>query len=252
MPLTNLRSKWVDGDLTFRHRSPTAQGKILLLDGVKLAFGSNADVAIYFDGDEEELVMTGAEVIFDWTAGFRFEDNIVLSFGDDDDVTLVWDGGKFVILPDANDTLISAGNGTKSFDVKLYGSASGNFLSWDASDNALTAGGSATIRTLPAIADPGNAGAIPVTKAGYVPLVSAGAETRTLAAPSYIGQEMLIYGKTLAGAVVVTVATTVNQDGDNTITFSTAGDSVRLIAVEVGSNKRWRCAVADGAVLSTV
>ena len=36
----------------------------------------------------------------------------------------------------------------------------------------------------PAITDPGDAGAIPVTGSGQVALVSAGAETRTLAAPA--------------------------------------------------------------------
>jgi hypothetical protein len=57
------------------------------------------------------------------------------------------------------------------------------------------------------IADPGNAGAIPVTNGGHVAIVTAGAETRTLAAPSAAGQELLVYMKTDGGDCVITVAT---------------------------------------------
>ena len=102
------------------------------------------------------------------------------------------------------------------------------------------------------VADPGNAGAIPVTTSAYCPLVTAGAETRTLAAPSFIGQELLLYLKTDGGDCVVTCATTINEAGNNTITFDNTGEALRLIAVEEGVNLRWRCAVADGAGLTTV
>jgi predicted RecA/RadA family phage recombinase len=103
-----------------------------------------------------------------------------------------------------------------------------------------------------AIADPGDAGAISVTLGGYCPLVTAGAETRTLAAPSFIGQELLLYLKTDGGNCVVTCATTINETGNNTITFANTGEAVRLTAVEEGANLRWRLATADGATLSTV
>lgn len=102
------------------------------------------------------------------------------------------------------------------------------------------------------IADPGNAGAIPVTSSGYVPLVTAGAETRTLAAPTFIGQQLLLYMKTDGGDCVVTCATTINETGNNTITFDNTGEALRLTAVEEGANLRWRLAQADGAGLSTV
>jgi len=102
------------------------------------------------------------------------------------------------------------------------------------------------------IADPGNAEAIPVVKSGWVPLVTAGAETRTLAAPSLVGQELTLYCKTFVGNCVVTCATTVNEAGNNTITFSATGQACCLYAVEEGSNLRWRLASVDGATLSTV
>jgi len=104
-----------------------------------------------------------------------------------------------------------------------------------------------------AIADPGDGEAIVVTTGGYVPLVSAGAgETRTLAAPAFIGQQMVIYMKTDGGGdVVITVATTVNETGNNTITFANPGEACHLIAVEEDATLRWRFAHVDGAALST-
>lgn len=105
----------------------------------------------------------------------------------------------------------------------------------------------------PTLADPGNAGAIPVASgSAVIPLVTAGAETRTLAAPTSIGQELTLYCKTFVGNCVVTCATTINEAGNNTITFTATGQAVRLFAVEEGSTLRWRGAAADGAALSTV
>jgi len=102
------------------------------------------------------------------------------------------------------------------------------------------------------IADPGNAGAIPVTASGHVDIVTAAAETRTIAAPSFVGQELLLSMKTDGGDCVITVATTINQAGNNTITLNDAGDCVVLLAKQNGANKRWSVAFNDGAALSTV
>lgn len=102
------------------------------------------------------------------------------------------------------------------------------------------------------LSDPGNGGAIPALISGYVPIVTTGAQTRTLAAPNRVGLELTLYMKTDSGDCVVTCATTVNETGNNTITFSATGQAVRLISVEEGSNLRWRCVFADGAALSTV
>lgn len=102
------------------------------------------------------------------------------------------------------------------------------------------------------IADPGNAGAIPVTASGHCEVVTAGAETRTLAAPTFNGQELLLSMKTDGGDCVITCATTVNQTGNNTITLNDAGDAVRLVAKQNGANLRWSVVSNDGATLSTV
>jgi predicted RecA/RadA family phage recombinase len=102
------------------------------------------------------------------------------------------------------------------------------------------------------LVDPGAAGAIPVTDSGHCDLVTAAAETRTLAAPTYLGQALLISLKTDGGNCVITCATTVNQTGNNTITLDDAGDAVLLVAKASGANKRWSVVSNDGCTLSTV
>lgn len=102
------------------------------------------------------------------------------------------------------------------------------------------------------IADPGASGAIPVTASGRVAIVSAGAETRTLAAPTIIGQRLLIYMKTDGGDAVITSANAINATGNNTITMNDAGDAIELVAIENGSNKRWVVVFNSGCTLSTV
>ncbi len=104
------------------------------------------------------------------------------------------------------------------------------------------------------IADPGDGNAIPVIYSGQCPLVTAsGNETRTLGAPTFIGQELTIYLKTNGGTdCTITCSTTIAEVGTNTILFDATGEALFLRAVEEGSNLRWRCAVADGATLSTV
>lgn len=177
-------------------------------------------------------------------------DNVSTYYGDGKDVSFTWDGTDFDVLAAADDTVIKFGDGTESFDVWVYGSAAANYLLWDASANTLSLQGGAYLEPT-AITDPGDEGAIPVTVGGYVPLVTGGAETRTLAAPSYPGQELLLYLKTDQGNCVITCATGVNQTGNTRITFDTAGDIVLLKAIEVGANNRWRVVVNDGATIDT-
>ena len=103
-----------------------------------------------------------------------------------------------------------------------------------------------------AIADPGDGAAIAVTRSGTCPLVSAGAETRTLAIPTFAGQEISLGFKTDGGDCVVTVASGVNVTGNNTLTFDNAGEHILLAAVEVGAALAWRVVANDGVGLSTV
>jgi len=187
-------------------------------------------------------------------------DSVSLRFGtgsDADDATvgdvaMAWDGTDFDITAAADDSVFKFGNGTNSFDIWLYGNTASDYILWDASANVLQPVGGGIIKPYLAITDPGDAGAIPITVAGYCPLVTAGAETRTMAAPTYIGQRILLYMKTDGGNCVVTCATTVNETGNNTITFANTGEAFEAVAVEEGSNLRWRATLTDGATLSTV
>ena len=135
--------------------------------------------------------------------------------------------------------------GTTNFDAVAAATFTGNLVG--------NAAGVLTGGVTPAtITDPGNAGAIPVTASGRVAIVSAGAETRTLAVPTIIGQRLLIYMKTDGGDCVITVAAAINATGNNTITLNDAGDAIELVCIENGSNKRWVVAFNSGATLSTV
>jgi hypothetical protein len=105
-----------------------------------------------------------------------------------------------------------------------------------------------------AIADPGNAGAISVEKSGYCNIVTAGGETRTLAAPSFLGQRIALMMLTAGGNGVVTCATTVNQAGNTTMTFGAVADFIVLEAFFIytaasTASLRWRVAINDGVAL---
>lgn len=102
------------------------------------------------------------------------------------------------------------------------------------------------------VADPGNAGAIPVTRSGSVAIVTAGAETRTLAIPAAVGQTLSVYMQTDGGDCVITVASAINQAGNNTVTLNDVGDCVTLRGIYTGAAMAWRVLANDGASLSTV
>jgi hypothetical protein len=103
-----------------------------------------------------------------------------------------------------------------------------------------------------AITDPGDAGAIPVTKSGVCAMTSAGAETRTLADPLVIGQQIALICDVYVGNIVVTAAGPVNQTGNNTLTFGAAADACYLIAMQLAGALEWRIMGNDGVALSTV
>lgn len=103
-----------------------------------------------------------------------------------------------------------------------------------------------------AIDDPGDGEAIPVTVSGYIDIVTAGAETRSLPAPTFKGQQLLASFKTDGGDCVVTVANAINTTGNNTVTLNDAGDWLLLQAYTSGSTLKWGLVTNSGATLSTV
>lgn len=167
-----------------------------------------------------------------------------------DGAIVYWDADGDPVNGDAGTgcaTATALGNTPIGFAVGAVGAAAERVIVRRACIGSVTnaiSGGLAN-----AIADPGNAGAIPVTATGCVDLVTAGAETRTIAAPSFRGQQMNIGMKTDGGDCVITVATGINQAANTTITFNDAGDSIQLVAIQVGANLRWRVVYNDGCTL---
>ena len=101
------------------------------------------------------------------------------------------------------------------------------------------------------LADPGTTEAIAVTASGRVELVSgAQAQTRTLAAPTFGGQELLLGFKTDGGGDIV-ITVTGCDDGD-TVTFANAGEMVRLIGVAKAAAFVWRVVADPDEIVSTV
>ena len=101
------------------------------------------------------------------------------------------------------------------------------------------------------IADPGDAAAIPVDQSYTFGLaIGAGAETNTLADPSFAGQTLTITVDAIGGGTrAVTVAQAYDQAANTVITFNTSRDSVGLVAVQAGA-LRWQLQYNDGATLS--
>ena len=107
--------------------------------------------------------------------------------------------------------------------------------------------------------DPGDAGSIVVDRSPcIVNLVSAGAETRTLAVPSRVGALCTLVMKTDGGDITLTVTGGYNEDGDTSFTFSEVGQFVTFQAVDISGTLTWRklsdyglgnIAPADAAVL---
>lgn len=97
--------------------------------------------------------------------------------------------------------------------------------------------------------DPGNAGSIVVNRSPYLlGLVSAGAETRTLARPTRVGAIAFLYMKTDGGDITLTVTGNLNEAGTSTFTFSDPGQFILLMSAyeSSGGTYYWR-KIADYA-----
>lgn len=100
------------------------------------------------------------------------------------------------------------------------------------------------------IADPGTGAAIPVTTSGVCMITTAGAETNTLAIPTFVGQQLALICDTYVGNRVITCAQSINQANNTIMTFGAAADMIVLTAMKVGGAFRWRVTANDGVALS--
>lgn len=102
------------------------------------------------------------------------------------------------------------------------------------------------------VADPGTAQAIPVVRSSTVCFtVGAGAETNTLAVPSFVGQTVHLYCASIAGGTrAVTAASAINVAGNTVMTFNAARDNCTLVAVLVGASLAWEIQFNASVTLS--
>lgn len=99
------------------------------------------------------------------------------------------------------------------------------------------------------MADPGNAGTIRVSEDLQIcEMVSATAETRTLANPTKPGVRFVLRLLTDGGDVTVTAANGLNVTGNTVATFADASDMLSLVSVTHTSGYRWEIEVNVGAV----
>jgi len=102
-----------------------------------------------------------------------------------------------------------------------------------------------------AVADPSDAGALPVTKSATIALTSTGVvDTRSLAIPAVAGTTLLLSFDVDAGDLAVTCAAGINVAGNTVMTFDTAGEYIKLEAAQVAGALVWRVIANDGVVLS--
>ena len=106
------------------------------------------------------------------------------------------------------------------------------------------------------IPDPGDAGAIPVDHSGVVNIVTAAAETRTVADPSFVGQRLTLHMQVDGGDATVTFASGINVTANNTAISADANDVLDLVGVKDGAatagTLAWRIVFNEGWALSTV
>lgn len=100
------------------------------------------------------------------------------------------------------------------------------------------------------VADPGTGKAIPVTRSAVINIVTAGAETNTLALPTFLGQKLVLNCSVFVGNRVITASQAINQAGNTIMTFGAVRDSIVLEAVKLASALRWVVSGNDGVALS--
>lgn len=100
------------------------------------------------------------------------------------------------------------------------------------------------------LTDPGDGNAVGVTNSGTLVLTTGGSgETRDLPDPTFVGQKIDICLDVHGGGnVAVNFDSDLDGGGGSVLTFTAAGQAVRLIGVQVGGGLAWRILRADNAV----
>lgn len=207
-------------------------------------------------GDAAAIPVTMSGLCSIVTAGSETRTMAIPSFPSQEiTLCLKTDGGDAVItVASAIDAL---GHTTVTLNdardhITLNAIYNGTALAWSIkSMDGVVLGGGAMKGAL--IADPGDTGAIPVIHPdAFCALTSAGAETRTLADSTMIGQQLRLWCDTYVGDIVLTTASACNAANNNTLTFGVVSDFVSLVSISVGGALVWQIEANDGVALSTV
>jgi len=95
--------------------------------------------------------------------------------------------------------------------------------------------------------DPGDTKTLrPTRDRAVFEIVTAAAETRTLAVPTKAGLITTVVLDVDGGTLTLTVTSGYNADADTSITLADAGDFVTFIAIKIGANFRWRVLAQEG------
>jgi hypothetical protein len=101
--------------------------------------------------------------------------------------------------------------------------------------------------------DPGDTGSInPVMWGQIYPIVTAAAETRTLARPDKAGILVSVVLDTDGGDLTLTVTGGYNSAGDTSIVFGDAGDMVVFLSVKTGTTYQWSVIAQEGANIASL
>jgi hypothetical protein len=240
--------------------------------------GTTPDIAIAWDGTDLLVSQLTADSTVKWgvdAAGINhvfygdttlvtmtwdqtndqllFADNAYLGIGSGAgaaaDIRFSWDGTRLNVTQLTANSEIRWGIDGAGIDQILYGDTASANITWDQSADTLILNGVAKIKAQTIAAATGTA--IPVTHSGSFPITQNGAETNTLADPTFIGQWLSIFVDTdTAGARVITAASRINQAANTIITLTEVGDFIKLEAITIAGALKWQVVANDGAVLS--
>jgi hypothetical protein len=113
-------------------------------------------------------------------------------------------------------------------------------------------GGAIAPGIIEGLADPGTGVAIPVTDSVAIALTigSAGAETNTVAIPTFLGQKLIFCVDVVGtGTRVVTFASAINVATNTIATFATARQNLTVEAIQLAGVLAWEVTNNNGTVV---
>lgn len=252
----------------------TGTGDLVFNDSVDVKIGTGKDIGVAWDGTRLNVTQAapnseirfgvsgagidcihygddvGSDMTWDQSAdSLIFGDSAKVVFGTGSDVSIYWDATDLLIRQAAPNSAIKVGVDGAGLDLLLYGDTASAYVLWDQSADKLIFAGVAKIQLQTIAAATGTA--IPVTHSGSFPITQNGAETNTLADPTYLGQTLSIFVDTdTSGARVITAASRINQAGNTIMTLTEVGDFIKLEAITIAGALKWQVRSNDGVALS--